>query len=134
MSLEILPPGALQVERMPDGRRKLLRPLILELDGEQIVIPSNFETDYSSWPRWLPGPNYSRVDLAGVVHDYCFKHATLGLGGREVGYVESNRVWYRIAKAGTSWTKCPLLWALAGRAGLFVGAWWQWYRYRSQDA
>jgi len=131
--MKILPPGPLWVERLPDGRRKLLRDLVLELDGEKIIIPGGFHTDYSSWPRCLPGPSYERIDLAGIVHDYIFKHAKLGLDGRKVGYIEANRYWFRIARAGCDDTRVGFLWSWTGRIGLFVGAWITWLRYRNED-
>lgn len=136
--VKILKPGPLWVERLHDGRRKLLRDFSIELcEGEAceiILIPGGFTTDYSSWPRCLPGPNYSRIDIAGIVHDYCFRYATLGLDGHPVTYVGANRYWYRIARAGCDETRVGWLWAWAGRIGLFLGAWPVWRRYRAQDS
>ncbi|HUW12298.1 MAG TPA: DUF1353 domain-containing protein [Anaerolineae bacterium] len=131
--LKVLEPGHLQVERLPSGRRFLLRDLNLLLNDEPITIPAGFDTDYSSWPRWLPGPNYQRIDLAGIVHDYAFRYATLGEEGRSLTYLEANRVWFQIARAGTDESRCPWLWAWAGRLGLAVGAWPTWICYRRQD-
>lgn len=128
--VETLEPGCLQVERLPSGRRFLLRDLNMTLDGEPFTIPAGFDTDYSSWPRFLPGPNYQKIDVCGVVHDYCFRFATLGEDGRAVTYVESNRIWYRIARAGTPETRCPWAWAWLGRIGLFLGGWVTWARFR----
>jgi hypothetical protein len=133
VTCKLLPPGALQVERLPDGRRRLLRDLNLRLGGEEISIPAGFDTDYSSWPRFLPGPNYSKIDVAGIVHDFIFRYGWLGVEGRDVSYIEANRIWYEIAKSGDDWTKCPLVWALLGRAGLFLGSWPVWLRYRMAD-
>ena len=130
MTVKMLPPGPLQTERLPDGRRRLLRPLRLEIGGELAEIPTSFVTDYSSWPRFLPGPSFKRVDVAGVVHDWCFQHATLGEGGREIGYVESNRIWYVVARAGQEDAAAGWFWGWCGRIGLFCGAWGVWLRYR----
>ena len=94
MSVEIHPPGRLQTEQLADGRRRLLRDLVLEIDGRSLTIPSGFVTDYSSWPRWLPGPRWSKIDTAGVAHDFLFK--TQAWSGRLVTYREANRIWYTV--------------------------------------
>jgi len=131
----ILPPGPLQVERMPDGKRRLLRPLNLKILDDDCCIPVGFVTDYSSWPRLLPGPRFQKVDVAGVVHDWCFQHATLGWGGREIGYVEANRIWYIVARAGSDpGSRASWFWGWAGRIGLFVGSWPVWLKYRRRDS
>ena len=68
------PPGPLQTERLPDGRRFLLRNLVVKLDdGTKITVPAGFETDFSSLPwrtRWAI--HWTRVDVAGVVHDFLY--------------------------------------------------------------
>ena len=50
-------PGPLQVERLADGRRRLLRALHYKVDGEDdlIKVPKGFVTDFSSDPIGLPG-------------------------------------------------------------------------------
>ena len=71
-------PGPLQVEKLPDGRRKLLRTLRVDVspngDRSEIVkVCKDFCMDYSSLPwglRWLV--NWDRVDIAGVVHDHIY--------------------------------------------------------------
>lgn len=125
--------GPLLVERLPDGKRQLKRDLVLDIDGVEVVIPEGFATDYSSWPRLLPGPRYDKIDYAGVVHDYLFKHGTLGQNGPEIGYVDANRIWYKIARSGNKKTKLNPFWAWIGRIGLFVGSWPIWFEYRSKD-
>jgi hypothetical protein len=119
---------------MSDGRRRLLRDLNLRIVDEELTVPENFETDYSSWPRLLPGPSFKRIDIAGVVHDALFQWGTWGIAGRPVTYAEANRVWYVVARAGdhpdarASW-----FWAWAGRIGLLVGSWLVWLKYRRRD-
>ena len=74
-------PGPLRVERLPDGRRKLLRPLKVDVSptahGQDIqTVPEGFSMDYSSLPwdlRWLV--KWDRVDIAGVVHDHLYRTA-----------------------------------------------------------
>ena len=68
------PPGALRTERLGNGNRKLIRALQVKLDsGTTIGIPEGFETDFSSIP-FLARPflHWSRVDIAGVVHDFLY--------------------------------------------------------------
>ena len=131
--LQLLDPGSLQVERLPTGRRFLLRDLNLSLNDEPICIPAGFDTDYSSWPRCLPGPSYERIDIAGIVHDYAFRFGTLGEDGRKLSYLEANRIWFQIARAGVEQTRLAWVWAWLGRIGLAVGAWPTWLRYRWAD-
>ena len=139
----------LLVERLETGRRKLVRDFVLWID-EIVTIPAGFDTDFSSWPRFLPGPQYDKIDLAGVVHDYCCKYGTLGYGGRKIGYMESNRIWYRVARAGSksTWfnpvrkllglkvvkgTRLNIAWASLGWLGLIVGSWHTWNKYRKKN-
>lgn len=123
--------GPLRVERMNDGRRRLLRRLDLLIGDELLSIPRDFITDYSSWPRLLPGPRFSRIDVAGIAHDFLFQLGTWGYEGRPVTFIEANRVWYHVARAGSNpAARAGFLSAWIGRAGLFVGSWPVWLRYR----
>ena len=159
MTTELREPGELQVERLPTGKRQLLRPLIVEIEGKEFRVPTGFETDYSSWPAlaaaavlatalafqflqpswaWAVAivvgvvgiftPRWSQIDVAGVVHDYAFQHATFGKDGRKVGFVEANRLWFLVARAGEHRASGPGSWI--GRAGLFVGSGPVWWGYR----
>lgn len=72
----VLPnPGPLQVQRLPDGRRKLLRSLNVDVSpardlSDVQTVPCDFETDYSSLPRGMRWAiHWIRVDVAGVLHD-----------------------------------------------------------------
>ena len=66
------PPGPLQMERLPNGNRMLLRDLTVKLGDEtEIIVPGGFQTDFSSIPR--PARiflHWSKVDIAAVVHDF----------------------------------------------------------------
>ena len=131
--VEILPPGLPRNENLMNGRERLLRPLNLRIDGEDVRIPAGFDHDGSSWPRWLPGPRQSRIHLAGIVHDYATRFATHGLDGRELGYMEINRLWYHVSLAGNHPdAKANRFWAWAGRAGLFAACWPTYLRYKNQ--
>jgi hypothetical protein len=95
----ILDPNPLQVERLPSGRRGLLRNYVFRIGNETLTIRKGFDTDYSSWPRWILGPAYHLIDLAGLGHDGLFRDNKMD-NGRRVGFVEANRIWYAIARKG----------------------------------
>ena len=84
----------LRTDRLPTGRREILRELIVCADGTDWVIPTGTKTDFSSIPaigrslvRW------SRVDIAGVVHDWLY------LTG-QVSRARADRVWRLVAQKG----------------------------------
>ena len=91
------PPGPLQTERLPDGRRFLLRNLVVKLDdGTKITVPAGFETDFSSLPwgtRWAI--HWTRVDVAGVVHDFLY-----WCPQPKISRKRADAVWFEIAEVG----------------------------------
>ena len=108
--------GPLQVERMADGRRRLLRPLTYKVDGvdKPITVPAGFKTDFSSDPIGLL--DWSKVDVAGVVHDYLYQRPQeIGCRWRE------DVIWYKIARSG-KW-RTSLLPACLGFLGLVLFGW-----------
>ena len=118
-------PGPLRVERLPDGRRKLRRPLRVDVsptaDGSNIItVGASFRTDYSSLPwglRWLV--NWDRVDIAGVVHDYLYRTAPSFTYRTRW---ETELAWFRIARSGGHGAN--RLQAALGLVGLYLGACW----------
>lgn len=114
--------GPLQTERLPDGRRKLLRDFVYEVDGVRDTVPAGFVTDYSSVPwfgRFLM--RWSKVDVAGVAHDW---HYYSGKGTRR----EADRVWRVIAAHGEG-APGPVR-ARIGHVVLRVGGWYAWRKHR----
>lgn len=114
--------GPLRTERLSDGRRRLLRALVVEVDGERIRIPAGAETDFSTIPafgrvlvRW------SKVDVAGVVHDWLYQ-----TGGTT--RARADAVWRLVALAGEHRANAFQAWT--GWAGLRLGGWYVWDRYR----
>ncbi len=108
---------ALQTERRSDGRRTLLRDLTVEAGGYAITVPRGFVTDYSSIPwfgRWLV--RWSKVDVAGVVHDYLYWCAR-----GTVPALASDWIWKEIAGSGDRYANVLQRWlawmalALGGR-------------------
>lgn len=125
MLTRVLCPGSLRVERLPDGRRKLLRCLKVNVspagDEPRIVdVCAGFCMDYSSIPwglRWLV--NWDRVDIAGVVHDYIYRTEKRFTWRSRW---EADLVWYRLARSGVhhaNWLQAAL-----GFVGLYFGACW----------
>lgn len=122
MSVELMS-GALQTERLPDGRRKLLREFVIKVNGRIYTIPfESFTTDYSSIPwfgRFLV--RWSKVDIAGVVHDYLYWE---GIETRKY----SDEIWRLVALAGehhANRVQARLCWLALRIAG---GPVWRKYR------
>lgn len=133
-AITVMPPGPAQNEIRIDGRERLLRDFVLEIDGERFVCPEGLIHDGSSWPRCLPGPRQARIKIAGIVHDTAFQLGTFGAGGREISFIEANRLWYRVARAGShKGAKAGWVWAWVGRIGLGIGSLPTWLRYRRAD-
>lgn len=87
--------GSLQTERQRDGRRKLLRPIVVDIGTSNLVIHRGFITDFSSIPtllHWVV--RWSRVDIAGVVHDYLYARGALSRW-------QADWVWFEIARSGS---------------------------------
>lgn len=118
--------GPLQTERMHDGRRRLLRDLVVQVAGEpepiRIRIPRGFETDYSSIP-WLARLlfHWSRVDVAGVVHDWLYFTG-------EMSRTRADMIWRLVAVAGDHHANAVQGWA--GWLGLRLGGWFAWDQHR----
>ena len=117
-------PGRLQTERLPSGRRKLIRGLVVKLDdGSKITVPDGFETDFSSIPwfaRWVV--DWAKVDVAGVVHDFLYWCPTQA---KQALATDSRKrfddVWEELAGAGqycANRLQCRL-----GRFGLWMFGW-----------
>jgi hypothetical protein len=117
--------GPLQTERLSTGKRRLLRDLIVEVEGEQLTIPKDTSTDFSTIPwygrilvRW------SKVDIAGVVHDWLYqtgKHSKS----------HADRIWRLVAISGehhANWFQAWACWV-----ALSVGGWSSWLGHRRND-
>lgn len=87
----------LQTKRLPNGRRKLTSQLKFKVDGVEFVIEEGFETDYSSFPwfsRWIV--RWSKVDTAGVIHDWLLKNLPPNWSRKR-----ADQVWYVAAQIGS---------------------------------
>ncbi len=87
-------PGPLRTERLDNGRRRLLRDLNVELGGHSITVPVGFDTDFSSIP-WFGRfvVRWSKVDIAGVVHDWLYAKGPLARR-------EADDLWRLAARSG----------------------------------
>ncbi len=125
----------LRTERLPDGRRKLLRPLtvnlgyLIDVDHRLypgvrrlkgctvITVPEDSETDFSSVPRFARFfMRWDRVDIAGVLHDHLY--------GIQFPRRQADIAWRTVARAGQQHLG-PVA-AYLGFAGLRVGGWAAW--------
>ena len=112
----------LQTERRKDRRRRLLRDLVVDVDGLQITIPVGNVTDFSSIPwygrilvRW------SKVDIAGVVHDRLYQTAFTSMA-------RTDKIWRLVAVAGDHHANAFQAWV--GWLALRVGGCSAWRRHR----
>ena len=112
------PPGPLRTERLSSGRRKLIRNLVVELEvGTTITVPDGFETDFSSIPRFARSFfDWTRVDIAGVVHDFLY-----WCPQEDIGRKGADAIWREIAGAGERHANWFQRWL--GWTGLRVGGW-----------
>lgn len=118
--------GPLQTERIPDGRRRLLRDLVVKVGYyARIEAQKNFTTDFSSIPwfaRFLV--RWSKVDIAGIAHDWLYQ---TGLSTRKT----ADEVWRLVAMAGehrASPFQARLCWIF-----LRIFSCRAWKSYRNQD-
>ena len=118
--------GSLQTERLPNGKRRLLCDLKVDINGREYIVPSGFETDFSSVP-WFGRfvVRWSKIDIAGVVHDYLYDH---GAGTRS----NADWVWYQVAISGSH--RANLLQAWICWISLVLFGWIAWNNARRTRA
>ena len=117
--------GPLRTERLPNGRRRLLRDLAVEVADEQFKIPAGTETDFSSIPRFgRILVRWSKVDVAGVVHDWLYQTGT-------TSRAHADDIWREVATAGDH--RANALQAWTAWLGLRIGGWYAWDQHRQGD-
>lgn len=107
--------------RRRDGRRILLAAFAFVVEGRRFEIPEGFDTDYSSYPpltSWVV--RWSRVALAGLIHDYLYRTQV-------VPRAEADRIWRLVARTGSHSASSAQAWV--SWVGLRVGGWWAWRRH-----
>ena len=137
--------GPIQTQRLPDGRRELLAPVVVDLGvlvtrlhklglGRAVFltehhttalkVPKGFDTDFSSIPpalAWALG-DWRDYDVAGIVHDWLYRvQAPRRL---------ADRVWRWVARSGEP--RVNPVRGLLGWLGLRVGGWVA-YRRHGKD-
>ena len=112
------PPGPLQVERLSDGRRKLLRRLDVVVNGEPISVRTDFVTDFSSIP-WFARfvIDWSKVDVAGVVHDFLYS-----VESRDYSRSRADVIWFKVAISGSH--RANVIQAALGYVAIVLFGWW----------
>ena len=117
---------ALRTKRLANGKRRLLDPIKMcvdrnvhqcrERDGDcpdPVEVPKDFVTDYSSIPwfgRWMV--RWSKVDVAGVVHDFLYSLESEVHYGH-VTRSRADEIWFLIARSGESranWLQAGICW------------------------
>ena len=88
----------LAVVRRSDGRRILCRDLKIKIpfdrESLEINVKHGFDTDYSSIPTLLHCiVRWSRVDIAGVVHDWLYRTG-------QIPRNDADRIWRMVAITG----------------------------------
>ena len=115
------PPGSLQTERLSNGNRMLIRDLVVRLDDDtEITVPKGFVTDFSSVPGLARGfLHWSRVDIAGVVHDFLYWCPQKGISRQR-----ADAIWREMAGAGEHHANWLQQWlgVVGGASGWLVGS------------
>ena len=95
------------------------------MDGEQFTVPGDTLTDFSSIP-WFGRVlvRFSKVDIAGVVHDWLYQTA---ITSRK----RADRIWRLCAIAGEHHANAFQGWV--GWFALRVGGWLSWRAHRKRD-
>ena len=119
------PPGSLRTERLRNGNRMLIRKLVVKLGkGTEITVPSGFETDFSSIPGFARSfIDWTRVDIAGVVHDYLY-----WCPQEEISRKRADGIWRELAGAGEHHANG--IQRCLGWAGLRLAGWWAYRKAR----
>lgn len=132
----------LRVDRMPDGRRRLVRDLVIDLGEDlgvrmggfvsappegfgarttHVTVPAGFDTDFSSIPGFARGMyRFDTVDLAGVCHDYAY---SIGVSRKQ-----ADRMWEIVATSGERRVGRFRGWL--GRIALRAGGWNAYRKHR----
>ena len=99
--------------------------MVVDVDGQQITIPAGTLTDFSSIP-WFGRilVRWSKVDIAGVVHDWLYQTAF-------TSRARADKTWRLVAIAGEHHANAFQAWV--GWLALRVSGWLAWYRLRNQD-
>jgi hypothetical protein len=122
--------GPLEVEILPNGRSvRLKHPFVVAIDDKMISVPSGFVTDFASVPRlfWRLLPPWGPYSPAALVHDKLYQKGKIGQ--RVIDRFEADWIFLELLcdLKVASWQRALLY------AGVRVGGWVAWNRYRRAD-
>lgn len=121
----------LRTERLPNGKRELLANLNREALGVEIEVPTGFPTDFSSIPSFARFVvRWSKIDVAGVVHDWCY-HVGLQDASGKPSQKMADDIWRVVAQTGESKANAFQAWVCW--LGLRIGGCWAWKKHRAND-
>ena len=123
--------GQLRTERLNNGKRRLLCELQVSIELTQInqtlpnsvTVEPDFVTDFSSIPtpcQWIV--RWSKVDIAGVVHDWLYAKGSLNRA-------QSDEIWRKIAVSGqhsANTVQAYICWI-----GIRIGGGFAWRKHRN---
>jgi hypothetical protein len=121
----------LKTQRLPNGKRELLAKLRRNPCGRNITVEKGFDTDYSTIPifgRWIV--HWSKVDVAGVVHDWCYRKAVDDESNR-LSRKLADDIWLFVAKDGAHSANAVQAWVCW--AALRIGGRCAWRQYRDEE-
>lgn len=111
-------------EDLPDGRhRRLLRDVVVLVDGRPILIPAGFVTDGASIPRglWNLLPPFGKYTKAAILHDWLYQFGEFTRSQADFIFLEAMKT------LGVALWKRQIMYA-----GVRVGARPAWARYEKQ--
>lgn len=90
-------------ERLPDGKRKIMRDIVGNCGWFLHTVPAGFVTDFSSIPEAVHGiVRWSKVDYAGVFHDSLYANPVACVKGKTINLTrkQCDDVWLLFALSG----------------------------------
>lgn len=116
---------ALKVEILSNGRTyKLLEQYVMVFQQGMVIVPTGFETDFASTPRflWRLYPPMGEYCPAALIHDWLYYTG-------EYTRLESDRLFVKALKiVGASWITQRIFYC-----GVRIGGWIAWNRHRDND-
>lgn len=126
--------GLAQLEDQEDGctARLLQRLTYLTLDGWLIEATAGFLTDFASipWLIWFLIPPRGKFNRPGVIHDFLYRFApTDPKTGVACTQARADAIIREACEnCDVRFTRRWAIWA-----GLRLGGWWTWRKYRKAD-
>jgi len=121
----------MSVDRVDDSKLwRFRRKLGYRVIGLDVCAQAGTTTDFSSTPGVYDAfVDHSKVDYAGGIHDALYRTGAL-CNGTRISRRKADKIWRKVAQHGewsANWAQAWLGWA-----GLRVGGWIPWGRYRGR--